>query len=190
MDLFSSGKTWSEVGEEVISYFRPRVLTGGKLALRGVQMDSMPLSMSDVSDFRGLYKVDPLVCSPSSLVWDEAMNLQDIQGAAGLNDSQKTFAADFHPEGWAPMVYYNPYNASKQPSERKEMTFLVTMEWRVRFDISNPASSSHVMHKPSTDSEWHSLIQKASNALPGVLDIVERVADTGLRIGAKYGLLN
>lgn len=186
LDLMNSDKAWGTVGSELISYYKPRVLSGGKLALRGVQMDSMPLSMTDVSDFRELWKTDPLICAPSNISWSGSTRLQDIENAPALSSVQKSFRTGFQPEGWAPIVYYSPSAANTPPEERGEMTFLVTMEWRVRFDISNPACSSHQMHKPSTDNEWHNMIKKASDALPGVIDIVDKVADAGMRIGAKY----
>lgn len=186
LDLGASEKSWGQVGSELMSFYKPRVLTGGKLSLRGVQMDSIPLSMTDVSDFREIYKVDPLVTSPSSIHWSDQHRLQGIEGAPALSSVQKSFSCRFSPEGWAPMVYYNTYNAAREPSDRQEMTFLVTTEWRVRFDISNPACASHTLHKPSTDNEWHQMIRKANEALPGVLDIVEKVADTGLKVGAAY----
>jgi hypothetical protein len=189
LDLMNSDKSWGRVGGELVSYYQPRVLSGGKLALRGVQMDSLPLSMTDVSDFRELWRVDPLVSAPSSLYWSGATKEQDIQGGPALTAAQKSFRASFTPEGWAPIVYYSPSAAVQTPSERQPMTFLVTMEWRVRFDISNPACASHKMHKPSTDNEWHNMIQKASSALPGVIDIADKVADAGMRIAAKYAAL-
>lgn len=185
LDLAGTQKTWKTIGDEILSYYRPRVLTGGKLALRGVQMDSMPLSMTDVSDFRELYQADPLTTSPSTVRWDYNSHLQNIEGAPALSDAQKTFGVNLHPEGWAPMVYYSPYNAEREFADRQEMTFLVTMEWRVRFDISNPACSSHVMHKPSSDAQWHNMITKAVQVLPGVIDIVEKVANAGARM-ARY----
>jgi hypothetical protein len=185
LDLSGSEKTWKQVGEEVLSYYRPRVLTGGKLALRGVQMDSLPLSMTDVSDFRELYEVDPLSCAPSALQWSYNSVEQTIEGAPALSVAQKTFSCNLHPEGWAPMVYYSPFNAAKAPNDRQEMSFLVTTEWRTRFDISNPACSSHALHKPSSDVQWHNMISKAVSVLPGVIDIVEKVANAGARM-ARY----
>lgn len=185
LDLAGTQKTWKTVGDEILSYYRPRVLTGGKLALRGVQMDSLPLSMTDVSDFREVWGIDPLICAPSAMQWSYEAAVQTIEGAPALTDPQKTFGCNLHPEGWAPMVYYSPYNAAKPPADRQEMTFLVTMEWRVRFDISNPACSSHALHKPSTDVQWHNMISKAVSVLPGVIDIVEKVANAGARM-AKY----
>jgi len=185
LDLAGTEKTWRTIGDEILSYYRPRVLTGGKLALRGVQMDSLPLSMTDVSDFREVWGIDPLMTAPSTMQWSYQSTVQNIVGAPALSDSQKTFGCHIHPEGWAPMVYYSPYNASRAPADRQEMSFLVTMEWRVRFDISNPACSSHALHKPSSDVQWHNMISKAVSVLPGVIDIVEKVANAGARM-AKY----
>ena len=50
MDLKDDTRTWDDVGKQVISYFRPRLMSAGKLSLRGIQMDSFPLSMSDVAE--------------------------------------------------------------------------------------------------------------------------------------------
>lgn len=186
LDLMNSAKSWGTVGDELVSYYQPRILSGGKLALRGVQMDSLPLSMTDVSDFRELWRVDPHIASPSALYWNGATKEQDIQGIDGLTTAQKSFRCGFSPEGWAPIVYYSPDQATTPPSLRVDMTFLVTMEWRVRFDISNPACASHSMHKPSSDNDWHRMIKQASDALPGVIDIVDKVADAGLKLSAKY----
>jgi len=138
--------------------------------------------MTDVSDFRELWEVDPLITAPSTLVWNSQREQQNIVNPGAFSPAQTTFRCEPRPEGWAPMVYYNPYNAAKGPSERQEMSFLVTVEWRVRFDISNPACSSHSLHKPTTDVQWHSHMKKAVDMLPGVIDIVERVANTGMGI--------
>lgn len=44
-------RTWDTLGEQFVSYFSPRMLTGGKLALQGVTCNAYPLDMSDYSDF-------------------------------------------------------------------------------------------------------------------------------------------
>jgi hypothetical protein len=183
LDLCGTDKSWKTVGDELLSYFRPRVLTGGKLALRGVQLDSMPLSMTDCSDFRELYGIDPHTAAPTQLCWSNDPKVQGVPPVfPPFTTPQTTFNVPIHPEGWAPLVYYSPYNASRVADARVEMSFLVTTEWRVRFDISNPASSSHVMHPCTTDQQWHNHIQRAQSALPGVLDIVEKVASTGIGV--------
>jgi hypothetical protein len=182
LDLSGSNKSWKTIGDEIVSYFRPRVLTGGKLALRGVQMNSHPLSMSDVGDFRPPYRVDPLIAAPSKFTWAEGASLQSIATPGAMSDADMTFPITFHPEGWAPMVYYSPSNAVLEEHLRTQMTFLVTTEWRVRFDISNPAASSHTMHPITTDNSWHSAIDQVTKTLPGVIDIVEQVANAGIRI--------
>jgi hypothetical protein len=132
-------------------------MSGGKLALRGVQMDSHPLSMSDVSEFTGLTSIT------------DATN-QGGTGAVAWNDDP--YKVD--PSGWAPMVIYNPTN--------EPLALLVAIEWRVRFDISNPAVSSHAHHGVSSDASWEKHIAAATRQLPGVLDIVEKVANTGMAV--------
>jgi len=154
MDLTNDTRSWDTIRQEFVSYFRPRLLSAGKLALRGVQMDSHPLSMADVSEFL------PMGSTPAT-------------AAANWSTGQ-----DLHPRGWAPMFINNPTNAN--------LTLLITVEWRVRFDIGNPAVASHTHHGVSDDYAWDRHIQAATRALPGVIDIVEKVANTGLGVYRAY----
>lgn len=144
--LGGSTYTWPDVRSKMLSFFRPRILTAGKLALRGIQMDSMPLSMSQVSEF--------LEYSPSA------------------SSGPSTWPDGVEPIGWAPLLFANPSG--------EEMQYFVTIEWRVRFDISNPAVSAHQHHGVSSDAEWDHMIRRATAALPGVIDIVSKVADIGV----------
>lgn len=61
-----------------------------------------------------------------------------------------------------------------------QISLLITVEWRVRFDISNPAVASHTHHGVSSDLSWERAIRRASDALPGVVDIVQKVANVGV----------
>jgi hypothetical protein len=160
IDLFRSHLTWGEIEQEFISYFRPRLMSAGKLSLRGVQLDSHPLSMNDCSEFLPMRISTDQGTSTSPVPWN--------------NSNTPRF------RGWAPMAVYNPSQAP--------LSLLVSIEWRVRFDISNPAVSSHSHHGVSSDHAWEQGLRKAHAALPGVLDIVEKVANTGLSIyGAVKG---
>lgn len=154
IDLYDSTQTWDDVEAEMISYFRPRLLSAGKLSLRGVQMDSHPLSMAEVSEFLPLFSINTADLGPRN--WDGS--------------------SPYHPVGWAPLMVYNPRPA--------ELTLLITVEWRVRFDIRNPAVASHSHHGVSSDYAWERHIRRATDALPGVIDIVEKVANTGLSIAS------
>lgn len=152
LDLSGPNQTWDSVNQQLISYFKPRLLTGGKLALRGVQCSSFPLSMAQCSKFMG--------CS-------------------GYNDMIDAWNHDtrLSPEGWAPIVFMNQSQGAAVEETHTPYTFLVTVEWRVRFDISNPAVSSHQQHPTTSDSAWEEGIKRATNVLPGVIDVVEKVAN-------------
>lgn len=151
LDLRGRTETWADFGTDFISFMRPRLMSAGKLSLRGVQMDSYPLNMSALSDFRPvLDNVD------TAITWSSA-NLM-------------------HPQGFAPIVVINEASADDPPLA---LNFLVSVEWRVRFDIGNPAVSSHVHHGVSSDQHWDNLIRQAVSRGPGVIDIVERVANVG-----------
>lgn len=152
MDLRGDSRTWEDVGKQVVSYFRPRLMSAGKLSLRGVQMDSHPLSMADVSEFLPMEPV--------------ATEYTPSDGWKDANSPQFC--------GWAPMAIYNP--------DKADLSILVSIEWRVRFDINNPAVSSHSHHGVTTDHAWEQHLKRAHSALPGVLDIVEKVANTGAAV--------
>jgi len=151
MDFYADNRSWDEVSNEFVAYMRPRLVSGGKLALRGIQMDSMPLSMADVSEFLPMY---PETGDKLANQWSSSLN--------------------WRPRGWAPMCVFN--------EAEKNMTYLVTVEWRVRFDMSNPAVASHSHHGISSDKSWDAHIRSASAALPGVIDIVEKVANAGMAV--------
>lgn len=152
MDLYDDARAWDAIGQDLVSFFRPRLLSAGKLSLRGIQMDSHPLSMADVSEFL------PMENTTAS-----------VTPTGGWNGQDKP-----HFLGWAPMCVYNPQEA--------DLSILVSIEWRVRFDLNNPAVSSHSHHGVTTDAAWDQHIRRAHSILPGVLDIVEKVANTGVAV--------
>jgi len=78
---------------------------------------------------------------------------------------------NYHFAGFNPIFMYNPNRVAVQ--------LLVCCEWRVRFDPSNPAHAACRMHKPSSEQNWASNINKMVSLGNGVVDIVERVAQVG-----------
>jgi len=151
LDLRGRTETWAEFGSEFISFMRPRLMSAGKLALRGVQLDAVPLNMNALSDFR------PLSSSGAAdVTWDTSQS--------------------HYPEGWSPIVIINNGSSETPPLS---LNYLVTVEWRVRFDIGNPAVSSHTHHGVTSDAHWDNLIKAAESRAHGAMDIVERVASAG-----------
>lgn len=149
-------KTWEDFGLQFKSFFNPRVLAGGKLALRGVKADSYPLNMKEYCDF------SPIV-----------------------RDINTTWSADYEPAALAPIVFIR----NQAPSATADITFLVTMEWRVRFDPSNPAVASHTHHDTMSDEAWNSVIKAASCMGHGVEELTEDVAESGAMVaGARMAL--
>jgi len=74
--------TYTALGDHFVSFMNPRLLSAGKLALRGVQIDSYPLNMSEVSTFAQVHhQVD------TTTDYDDAMP---------------------NALGWAPIMVYNP----------------------------------------------------------------------------------
>ncbi len=98
---------------------------------------------------------------------------------------ESEYAADF--EGFGPIFVYNPNSIPLQ--------FIVTVEWRMRFDPLNPAYAGHTTYPPASESIWSSVISGAEAAGHGVEDIAEVAADTGVAVagtaaaGVVAGLL-
>lgn len=146
-ELRNSSRTWNDLGNEFVQFMAPRLCSAGKLALRGVTIDSYPLDMSEISNFRS---IRPFGTIGPTLQW--------------ISD-------DVRPAGFAPIVCFNPNNIGLQ--------FLVTMEWRVRFDPSNPAAGSHSYHGTAPDSLWDTVTRRAAAMGHGAEDIAEKVAEVG-----------
>ena len=87
-------------------------------------------------------------------------------------DATQEFGPDKpQPTGWSPIMVVN--------SSKAQLEFLVTTEWRVRFDPFNPASASHTYHPVASDQTWGKLMSQAAAFGNGVMDIVEHVANAG-----------
>lgn len=142
-------ESWATYMNRYVQYQNPRLLAASKLALRGVQINSYPLSMSQVSRFA------PVV--------------EESDGVTTYNGQSPESA------GWAPIVIYNPSGVT--------LELLITVEYRVRFDLGNPASASHVHHPLAPDQVWDQLVRKASSLGNGVADIADVVANTGMAVG-------
>lgn len=149
--LANDTRTWDVLGAEIMSYMQPRLLSAGKLALRGVQCSAYPLDMTEYSEFRQV-----VGASAASFGWT---------------------SVESQPGALTPIVFWQPKDGPTLALE-----YLVTIEWRVRFDLSNPASASHVHHNTWADADWNHVCRACSEMGHGVTDIVESVADTGLAI--------
>lgn len=145
-------ETWTSYASKFIAYQNPRVMSAGKLALRGVQINSYPLSMSQLSEF--------LPMSTDA----------DNPGATWSSTAAE-------PAGFAPIVIHNPSGVL--------LECLICIEWRVRFDLSNPAAGSHVHHPISSDNKWEQAMKQAVALGNGVMDIAELVA-AGYRAVQPY----
>jgi len=134
--------TWSNLRSRFISYFSPRMLAGGKLALRGVQCSAYPLDMNDYADF-----------------------------TERSNTFTTTWSKQYEPCCLSPIVF-----VSNQQSVADSIQFLVTMEWRVRFDPSHPAAASHTYHETLSDKLWNDVQKAVGAGTHGVEELAELVA--------------
>jgi hypothetical protein len=144
LSLGGRTETYNDLSSEIISYMRPRLMSGGKLALKGVQADSYPLNMSLLANF-------------------EAVSLND--------EGPFEYDAGPYAAGFAPIVFVN--------QNKQEISYLVCVEWRVRFDIGSAAVASHVHHGVTPDSTWNKCIEKAVSLGHGMKEIADVVATVG-----------
>jgi len=142
----SSTLTWKDLAGRFLSFYSPRLLTGGKLSLRGVKCNSYPLDMTEYANFMPIR--------------------QDLETPFQWNPL-------IAPGALAPIVFIQN-NETPQTLE-----FLITIEWRVRFDPGNPATASHTYHPTLSDKAWDDVIKAASSAGHGVEELAEVVADGG-----------
>jgi len=147
-------ETWSDYAARFVEFQAPRLMSAGKLALKGVQINSYPLSMSQLAEFTELIS-----------------GSDNTGGTYGSAVEEST--------GFAPIMVYNPNGI--------QLEFLVTVEYRVRFDLANPASSAHRHFPVASDSTWNSMMQKAIAFGHGVRDIADVVAQAGQAINQLRG---
>ncbi len=104
------------------------------------------------------------------------MNMSDLADftqlpAGGTTDYVGTWVPGFECAGFAPFVVHNP--------DAVNLQFLVTVEYRLRFDIAHPAASTHVYHKPAPLDRWHRVLDAMVAAGHGVREIAAIASSVG-----------
>jgi len=171
LNLCGSLQTYDQISEEFLSFQRPRLMSAAKLSLRGVTANSIPLNMNKVSEFAPVEQLANSTCT-----WNGRPD-------PGYERDNLT------PTGWAPIVFLNYGVTEGEQVVRPALRFLVTVEWRVRFDINNPAVSSHRAHGLATDADWASKINYCLQKGHQICDIVETVANYGGAARQAYNVL-
>jgi hypothetical protein len=150
LNVGGSTVTYDNLAARVVSFYAPRILTGGKLALRGVKSNAYPLDMSEYSKFSPIVNID------------DPFSWTSRQRSSALS----------------PIVFV------QQNTTPRAIEFMVTIEWRVRFDPGNPATASHTHHDTLPDEIWNGVVKAASSVGPGVEELAEDAAAFGLLRGA------
>jgi hypothetical protein len=87
------------------------------------------------------------------------------------------------PSALAPIVFIRDTDSTETTTD---LSFLITMEWRTRFDPLNPAAASHTYHEVTSDNTWNNVIKSASAEGHGIIDTVEDISLMGaLGAGAR-----
>jgi len=153
LDMGGNTITWEALKNDCIAYYSPRMLTGGKLALRGVKCSSYPLDMTEYSHF---CPVDQTL-GTANFTWDSRAR---------------------RPAALAPIVFLRDGDSSG------DLEFMVTIEWRVRFDPGNPATASHTHHDTLSDEAWNDVVKTAAAAGHAVEELSEDAVVDGALMGA------
>ena len=153
-----TGTTYDDMVDRIIEFNSPRLLTGGRLALRGVKCSAFPLDMDEYARFA------PIIHGNNDFQW-----------------STHSIA----PGALSPIVFINK-NGGLSPTPT--LRFMVTIEWRVRFDPSNPAIASHTHHDTLSDEAWNQVVKVASSAGHGVEELAEDAAGDAAAFGAAMML--
>lgn len=157
LNWYESGLTGAAFEDQLIQVNPPRLLSAAKLSLRGVEADLMPASMSQLSEFR------PATVSNTSAG-------SGADGDVQFN-SAGTDVSHIQPDGFLPVYVVNPTPIT--------LEFLVTVEYRVRFNVGNLAAASHRQYPHAPLNVWDRAVQAANNLGHGVRDIAEVVANAG-----------
>lgn len=155
LNAVNDTQPWTDLGENFVSYQAPRLCSAAKLAFRGVHIDAIPQNMSSLSNFLPMEVFGGATAEPT-ITWN-------LGGSANIYSGT--------PSGFTPIVIYNPSNVG--------LEVLICLEARIRFDLTNPAASSHVHHKMAPDSQWDNVITRMSKDGAGVKDIADKVAELG-----------
>jgi len=180
-------KTPREIGENMIAFMKPRLLALPKLAMAGVCAHSHPLDMNDISEFR---EVGSTTSLGNYIKWPDPTDASTLypwgwphqpttSGGVPANDE----VVNVQTCGWAPIMFYRP----DVDETSDKLTFQVTKEYRVRFDLSNVASATHSMHTPAPMTTYTNMIKQAVAKLPGILENVAENA--GGAYAAGRGLM-
>lgn len=154
--LLGDTRTWDSVAQQFVAYQRPRLCAAAKLALTGIEHSLVPMNMNVLSEFTNLQTV---IGAPTIGTW------------SGISSTR----TPVEPAGFAPFLVYNPDEINLQ--------FLVTVEYRMRFDLAHPAASTHQFHDPAPMGAWHTAIKGMTELGHGVRDIAQVVAEAGTAIG-------
>ncbi len=156
LDLFGDSRTWDTVMKELVSYSAPRLCSGGKLALRGVEVNAVPNNMSVLSDF-----VPRRIPSSGDQIWGETGVQSDI-------------------EGFGPIFVYNPNRIQLQALVTIEwrMRFDPLNPAYAGHTVHTPAAES-------TWSKVISYAEAAGNGVRDIADVVADIGRAADVIGPR-----
>jgi hypothetical protein len=156
--LAGNTTTWDTFSVQFVQTQAARMMSAGKMAVKGVCANSYPIHMTPLHDFAQF-----TTQTDTAFTWDST-NIQ--------------------PVGFAPIVFVNTQSGG---TPDLPLEYMATVEYRVRYDLLLSASSAHTYHEPSNNSLWSSLMQKAVSLGHGIIDIGDFVSDAGVLTAKVLG---
>lgn len=151
----NSTSTWIDAATTSFGNCAPMIISGSQLAMSPKQCHALPADFTEMARFdRVLSSTDAGL--PSPFTWNSTA---------------------LHPAGFAPILVRNDITPSGSTTY-SNLTYEVTVKWRVRVSPENPFSSTHVYQPVSSASTWQDAVATASSVANGfetVLAIAERI---------------
>lgn len=107
------------------------------------------------------------------------LNMEEYASFARIKANHGTFSMD---EGFT-CGAFSPICIFQTQTPAIELSLMVHIKWRVRFDPLNPATASHTFHPHTPDGVWATAVKACSEAGHGVEDIAESIANAGEAVG-------
>lgn len=168
-EFYNSTESWTALANQFVALNAPRLCSAAKLGFRGVEVSAVPYNMSALAEFGRVLPVQADKVTggvANNFTWDNR-----LVTATDSDTSQALATLNF--DGFAPIVIYNPGGIV--------LELLITIEYRNRFNTTNPAQAGHKRYPLATDATWERVQKMMEREGHGVFDIAMTHAMSGSR---------
>lgn len=104
----------------------------------------------------GSLALDPQECHAVPYDFTEASDFRELVASTGVTSPFSWTGDGYRPGGFSPIYVYNPTSA--------DLTFEITVQWRLRVDPANPFAGSHKYQPIGQISEWDRVMRMSAAA--------------------------